>query len=61
MKPFKNFLLLLPIVLGSASLRPSETWETELCITIRDNGKQALLAYIGSVTGMYAISIGITG
>ncbi len=58
MKPFKNFLLLLPIVLGSASLKPSEMPGKRIVHNNKDNGRQALLAYIGSVTGMYACDIG---
>ena len=59
MKPLKNFLLLLPIVFGSTSLRPSETLGNKIVHNNKSNGKQALLAYIGSVSGMYAMSIGI--
>ena len=59
MKRFKNFLLLLPIVLGSTSLRPSETLGNKIVHNNKNNGNQALLAYVGSLTGMYAMSIGI--
>jgi hypothetical protein len=59
MKPLKNFLILLPIVLGSVSQRPSETLGNRPVHNKKDNGKQALLAYIGSVSGMVAYDIGI--
>jgi hypothetical protein len=59
MKRFKNLLLLLPIVLGSASLGPSETFGNRIVHNNKDSGNQALLAYVGSLTGMYAMSIGI--
>ena len=61
MKSLKNFLLLLPIVLGSASLRPSETLGNRIVHNNKDNGNQALLAYIGSVSGMYAYEHWNTG
>lgn len=60
MKFFKNFLLLLPIVLGSASLRPTEMPGNRIVHNNRDNGKQALLAYIGTVTGVFSTSMAIT-
>ena len=59
MKRFKNLLLLLPIVLGSANLRPSGTLGNGIAHS-KDYGNQAVLAYVGSVTGMYAFGIGIT-
>lgn len=59
MKPFKIFLLLLPIVLGSAGLIPSETGRDRITHSNKDYGNQALLAYIGSVRGMAAYDIGI--
>lgn len=60
MKHFKTFLLLLPIVLGSASIGPSEISGNRIVRNNKGRGNQALLSYVGSVTGMYAFSIGIT-
>jgi len=60
MKPLKNFLAVLPIVLGSASMRPTEMSGNRIAHSNKDYGNQALIAYVGSVTGMYAFSIGIT-
>jgi hypothetical protein len=59
MKFLRNLLLLLPIVLGSASLGPSETFGNRIVHNNKNNGNQALLAYVGSLTGMYAMSMGI--
>jgi hypothetical protein len=60
MKRLKNFLLLLPLVLSSMNLRPSETLGNRIVHNNKDSGKQALLEYTGSVSGsMVAYNIGI--
>lgn len=59
MKVFKSFFLLLPLVIGSMSLRPSETLRNRILHNVKDSGKQALLEYTGSVSGMVACNIGI--
>jgi len=57
---FKNFFLLLPIIIGSMSLRPSETLRSRILHNNKASGKQALLEYTGSVSGsMVAYNIGI--
>ncbi len=61
MKSLKFFLLLLPIVLGSASLRPSETLGNRIAHSNKDYGNQALLEYVGNVTGMFGFNMAITG
>jgi hypothetical protein len=59
MKPLKNFLILLPIVLGSASQRPPETFGNRIVHSNKGNGSQAQLEYIGSMTGKFSYGIGI--
>src|SRR6476661_5706774 len=59
MNRFKNLLLVLPILLGSASMEPSEMSGNRIVHNNKDSGKQALLEYTGSVSGMVAYNIGI--
>ena len=59
MKPLKFFLLLLPIVLGSASLGPSETLGNRIAHSNKVYGNQALLEYVGNLSGMFGFNIGI--
>ena len=59
MKFFKNFLLLLPIVLGSASQRPSEMSGNRIVHDNKANGSQAVLIYIGSMSGKFHYDLAI--
>jgi len=59
MKRFKYLLLLVSIILGSMGLKPSETLGNRIVHNNKDSGKQALLEYTGSVSGMVAYNIGI--
>lgn len=59
MKPLKFFLLLIPIVLGSASQRSSETLGNRTVRSNKEYGHQVLLEYIGHVTVAWDLDMAI--
>jgi hypothetical protein len=59
MKSFKNFLLLSPIVLGSAALNPSKVVENVAIQRGNRLAARVVLDYKGNVTGEYNMGIGI--
>src|ERR1044072_1625012 len=59
MKLFKNFLLVIPIVLTSASLKPSEMRGLGAIHSNKHLAARVVLDYSGSVTGDKSMGIGI--
>jgi hypothetical protein len=59
MKSFKNFLLLLPIVMSSAAQKPSETLDNGTSHNDKSLAARVVLDYNGSVTGAKSMGIAI--
>jgi len=59
MKPFKKYLLVMPIILCSTGPKSDNTSDTGMQNKVNRRGSQALIDYVGRITGSYNLDMGV--